>query len=55
MKSAMRQAGKSGARFAVIVGTDELSRGACAVKNMDQGTQEEVPADALTTYIANKY
>ncbi|MBQ1330886.1 MAG: histidine--tRNA ligase [Desulfovibrio sp.] len=54
MKSAMRQAGKSGARFAVIVGTDELSRGACAVKNMDQGTQEEVPADALATYIANK-
>ena len=49
--SAMRQAGKSGARFAVIVGTDELSRGACAVKNMDQGRPSS-PAAAISAFLS---
>lgn len=54
MKSAMRQAGKSGARFALIVGTDELARNAVAVKDMDQGTQEEVSIDSIVSYISHK-
>ena len=42
-KAQMKQAGKSGARFAVIVGGDELARGAAAVRDLDRAAQEEVP------------
>ena len=38
----MRQAGKSGARFTLIIGTDELSSGKVIVKNMESGEQREV-------------
>lgn len=51
MRSAMRQAGKSGARFALIIGSDERSRGAVSVKDMDRGSQEEVAAGALAAYL----
>lgn len=42
LKSAMRQAGKSTARFALILGPDEAARGEVMVKNMDSG--EQAPA-----------
>lgn len=54
MKSAMRQAGKSGARFALIIGGDEMARGVVAVKDMDRGSQEEVDASALVKYLKDK-
>ena len=39
----MRQAGKSGARFALLIGPDELAAGTVVVKNMENGEQCAVP------------
>ena len=55
MKSSMRQAGKSGARCALILGSDEMARGTVTVKNMDGGDQKEVSLndpDALRSLLA---
>ena len=47
-KSLMRQAGKSGARFCLILGPDEAAAGTVVIKNLESGQQEAVPqADAL--------
>ena len=43
VKSTMRQAGKSGARFALLIGPDELAAGTVVVKNMENGEQCAVP------------
>lgn len=45
MKSQLRQADKSGARFAVIVGSDELAKNILLVRDLAQGTQREIPND----------
>lgn len=43
IKSSMRQAGKTGARYALLLGENELAQGAVVVKNMDSGEQTSVP------------
>lgn len=43
VKSAMRQAGRSGARHALLLGEDELANGLVVIKNMDSGEQTSVP------------
>ena len=43
LKSAMRQAGKSQARFCLLMGEDELAAQSVMIKNMDSGEQELVP------------
>ncbi len=43
LKSQMREANRKGVTYAVIVGEGELKRGAVTVRNMEQGTQKEVP------------
>ncbi len=49
LKSQMRRADKCNSRFTLIIGGDELSSGTAPLKNMDGGTQSEVPlsADAI--------
>ena len=49
----MKRAGRSGARFAVLVGDDELQRGAASIKDLRSGEQQEGPADpaALSRWI----
>jgi histidyl-tRNA synthetase len=48
LKSQMRQAGSSGSRWAVIVGSAELSRGAVILRDMASASQEEMPlAEAI--------
>jgi histidyl-tRNA synthetase len=47
MKRRMQKAGASGARFAIILGDDELGRGEAAVKDMATGEQKDVPLDGL--------
>lgn len=42
IKGQMRMANKKGARFAVIVGEDELRRGEVTLKNLADGTEEAV-------------
>ncbi len=48
LKSQMRRADKFNARFTLIVGDDELSKGAAALKNMDEGSQSDVELNVGT-------
>jgi histidyl-tRNA synthetase len=41
----MKRAGRSGARFAVLVGDDELERGQVALKDLASGEQGEAPLE----------
>ncbi len=43
----MKRANKANARAAVILGEDELARGAATVRDMETGEQSEVPLDGL--------
>ncbi|WP_380873448.1 histidine--tRNA ligase [Sphingomonas sp. DBB INV C78] len=52
MKKRMQKADARGARFAVIIGDDELARGEVALKNLTDGTQRGVAIDALAQALA---
>lgn len=52
-KSAMRQAGKSGALFCLIIGEDEAASGTVMVKNMDSGEQQAVPMSDVVQHLAS--
>jgi histidyl-tRNA synthetase len=47
MKRRMQKADSSGARFAIILGDDELARGEAAVKDLKTGEQTRVALDGL--------
>jgi histidyl-tRNA synthetase len=47
MKRRMQKADASGARYAIILGDDELARGEAAVKDLRSGEQRNVPLDGL--------
>jgi len=53
MKKRMARAAASGARFAVILGDDEIARGVAAVKRLATGDQQEVALDALAAALGN--
>ncbi len=42
LKSQMRRAAKFGARYALILGEEELSREVAVLRNMDEGSQQEL-------------
>jgi histidyl-tRNA synthetase len=52
MKRRLAKADAQGARFAVIIGDDELAKGAAAVKSLADGSQQEVAFDALVKALA---
>ena len=52
MKKRMQRANKVNARAAVILGEDELQRGAAAVRDLDSGEQTEIPLDRLEAHLA---
>jgi histidyl-tRNA synthetase len=43
----LKYADRAGIRFAVVMGEDELARGAVAIKDLRRGDQFEVPRDEL--------
>jgi histidyl-tRNA synthetase len=47
MKAQMKAAARSRARFAVILGDDELARGVAAVRDLDAASQADMPLDRL--------
>ncbi|MBR0261906.1 MAG: histidine--tRNA ligase [Selenomonadaceae bacterium] len=51
MKSQMKAAAKSGAKFALIVGEDEVASSTVTVKNLETSTQEKVPVDKVSEKI----
>jgi histidyl-tRNA synthetase len=46
-KAQMRYADRIGARYVMIIGDDELKKGTCVLKNMKDGSQEEVALDSV--------
>jgi histidyl-tRNA synthetase len=51
MKKRMQKADAAGARFAVILGDDELARGEAAVKTLATGEQASVPFDRIAAWV----
>ena len=51
MKKRMARANKVNARFAVILGEEEAARGAVTVRDLDGGTQDEVPLASLEDHL----
>lgn len=43
----MKRANKLNAAFAVLIGEDELAHNSCSLRDLDAGTQEDVPLDSL--------
>lgn len=54
MKKRMARANDSGARFAVIIGDDELARGEVAVKNLANGAQSNIALAGLAEALRAK-
>jgi histidyl-tRNA synthetase len=52
LKSHLRRADKLGAAFALIVGDDELTRGAALLRNLRDQSQAETPLDAASIFRA---
>lgn len=48
----MKWANRVGARFAVILGSEEIARAVATVRDMDSGAQEEVALDRLNDHLA---
>ncbi len=51
MKSQMRQANKTGARFCLVLGEEELRTETALVKNMADGAQESIPLGRVATHL----
>ncbi|HED11321.1 MAG TPA: histidine--tRNA ligase [Caldithrix abyssi] len=54
VKAQFREANRSGARFSLILGEDELEQKFFSVKDMKNSTQENVPFGELTGYLLQK-
>jgi histidyl-tRNA synthetase len=52
LKRAMELANKLGARFALIVGENEMAAGRYALKNMSTGEQRELTRDEIAASVA---
>jgi histidyl-tRNA synthetase len=48
----MKRANKVAARFAILLGDDELARGVASLRDLDSGAQDEVPLAGLTDRLA---
>ena len=54
LKGQMKQSGKLGSQFTVIIGSNELEKGAAAVKNMADSSQKDIPFGEVASYIAKE-
>lgn len=54
MKSQLRQADKSGARYALILGEEELTKGSVQAKDLKLGTQVELPTVDVAAYLQGR-
>jgi len=53
LKAQMRSANSSGARWAVILGDQELQEKVAMVKDLSNGTQQKVPLEGVVQYLKN--
>jgi histidyl-tRNA synthetase len=54
LKGAMKAADRSGARFAVIIGAEERKAATVRMKDLKDGDQQDVAADAATGWLLDK-
>lgn len=54
VKSMMRKANKSGAAFAIMIGENEQQNHSVTIKNMLDGTQEEIKQSSLVDYLKKR-
>jgi histidyl-tRNA synthetase len=48
----LKRAVQRNARFAILLGEDELAKGTVVLRDLDRGEQEEIPGEALTARLA---
>ncbi len=53
LKTAMKTADKSGARFSLVIGDEEIASGVVVVKEMSSGTANSVRLDSLASALMN--
>ncbi len=53
VKAQMKYANKSGARYVVVLGEDELEKGVVKVKNMSDGSEEECQIAKIGEFLTN--
>ena len=51
MKAQMREANKAGAKYAIIMGDQELESGQAEVKDLSTGDQQKVALDDLSSHM----
>lgn len=54
LKGRMKQAGKSGAAYTVILGDEEMAQKEAVIKTMETGDQEKISLETVASYIANE-
>ena len=54
LKGRMKQAGKSGAAYTVILGDEEMTQKEAVIKTMETGEQEKISLETVASYIANE-
>jgi histidyl-tRNA synthetase len=54
LRSQLREAGKRGVRYAVILGEDELATGAATVRDMQAGEQASVELTGLVEWLSGR-
>ncbi|TPE54474.1 histidine--tRNA ligase [Maribrevibacterium harenarium] len=54
-KNQMKKADRSGARFTLILGENEVAEGVCQVKNMATGEQETIATEQVAQYLASHF
>jgi histidyl-tRNA synthetase len=54
MKKRMQKADAAKARYAIIIGDDELARGEAGVKDLASGEQRSVPLDRLAEAVRSR-
>lgn len=54
LKAQMKFAGKTGSRYTIIVGEEEMKKNVVVVRDMTRGEQEEVPADLVEGYLLQR-
>ena len=54
MRSQMREANRLKARYFIIIGENELNTSIFPIKDMSDGTQDEIPLDNISNYFLDK-
>jgi histidyl-tRNA synthetase len=54
LKAKLRAAARMKARYAVIIGEEEIGKNSATVKNMEDGSQEDMPFDKTASYLKKR-